>query len=68
MKHKAKEKANELVGKYEVMSLSGKMPLVLAKIYAEFAVDEIIRVICQFNDNELMYAYWKQVKEEINKL
>lgn len=71
----AEQKAKELVDKY--------MPLVYvpwhggeneatqedcAKEAAIIAVDEILKVTYIYNDTQVEYTFWSEVKEEIIKL
>ena len=61
-----KEKANELVNKF--IQTNGNA--FFAKECALIAVDEILNMLVGIYDydREVLYPYWKQVKQEIEKL
>ena len=65
-----KEKAEQLVGRmYLVHSNTvSKVTFHFAKECALIAVDEIINQYYTNTDNVTQYEYWKQVKQEIEKL
>jgi hypothetical protein len=61
-------KAQELVDRYENSSLAGKMPLVLAKYYAEIAVDEILKSIENiFHKYGIGYLGSAEIRKDISK-
>lgn len=67
-----KEKAEELFNKYAtyaVMWTGGiEVEKQNCKQCALIAVDEILKVASFYNDSQAEVIYFKQVKEEINKL
>jgi hypothetical protein len=70
-----KEKAKELIEKYLKLDIEiggqydGYLTMKMhdAKQCALIAVDEIINII-DAEDQFILYNYWQQVKQEINKL
>lgn len=74
---KPTEKAKELVNKFYYSlpnngSYSGINSVESryneAKQCALIAVDEILFVVRQYNDTQAEFTYWKEVKQEIEKL
>ena len=68
-----KEKAEELVKKYEIQFLSfgDYLPTIKAKQCALIAVDEILKAVDNPDETYLMkhsVNYWTEVKQEIEKL
>ncbi len=66
---KAKEKAKELVDKYKPICAGyngGQSNKYFSKKAALIACDEIFDIVQYNTDDE--YAYWQQVKTEINNL
>ena len=61
-----KEKAEELTLEYYKLGSHLYIPISLAKQCASIAVDEILKTLKPPCLNE--YSYWKEVKQEINKL
>jgi len=61
------EKANEIVNKYLINT-----PIVcgidVAKQCALIGINEMLEVLCIYEDISKDYQYWKQVKQEIEKL
>jgi hypothetical protein len=64
---RTKEKAKELFNKYYQKCADSSYPEYMAKDCALIAVDEIIKEVNQ-NFTSDRYAYWQEVKEEIEKL
>ena len=62
-----KEKAQELIDKFMPHS-SGDSNNNEAKKCALIAVDEILFIVSKYNDTQAEVAYWKEVKQEIEKL
>ena len=60
-----KEKAKELVDKFNVVGLQQR-----AEAYqcAVIAVDEILFITKMYNDTYAETTYWQEVKQEIEKL
>ena len=74
---KAKDKAKELVDKYNDEELFYLLTFRQAKQCALIAVDEIYNgglhlrygaYLDEFEDKQNYYSYWEEVKQEINKL
>jgi len=74
-----KEKAEQIVDRLETHPLLFQMPdHDDAKIYASFIVNEVLKVIDDYNNSELCHEtllqvandtfYWTEVKSEIDKL
>lgn len=63
-----KEKAEQLYWKYFQLVADGFSAEYIAKQCALYAVDEIIEEIEYINSTKLGEDFWKQVKEEIEKL
>jgi hypothetical protein len=69
-----KEKAKELVDKFNPLSLrtisdfDTKVPEYKGKECALIAVDEIIISVDNEHVSDIFYNYWKEVKQEIEKL
>jgi hypothetical protein len=68
----AKEKAILLVSKYYNLESEGDkggwMTFNDAKQCALIAVDEIIEILWHTHKNEIEYRYYKEIKQEIEKL
>jgi hypothetical protein len=62
-----KEKSKELFNKYYQKCADSSYPEYMAKDCALIAVDEILKEVNQ-NFTSDRYAYWQEVKEEIEKL
>lgn len=70
-----KEKAEELISKYIIVQdewyldkLVDGLRIAQAKRCALIAVDEILFIVSKYNDTQAEVAYWKEVKQEIEKL
>jgi hypothetical protein len=67
-----KEKAKELVSKFKELPQEGTLMFYLAfeisKQCALIAVDEILKVVSFYNDSQAEVIYFKEVKQEIEKL
>ena len=61
-----KEKAGELYFKYHNLWINGNS--IMAKQCALIAVDEILSVVYIYNDTQVEYQYWQEVKQEIELL
>jgi hypothetical protein len=59
-----KEKAKELIDKYDFIYVPNYLSMFEVKQCALVAVDEILNVLFQHHKID----YWKQVKQEIEKL
>ena len=60
---KATEKALDLTMKFDKLGETDN-----AKQCALIAVDEILSVVYIYNDTQVEYQYWQEVKQEIEKL
>ena len=60
---KVKEKALDLTMKFDKLGETDN-----AKQCALIAVDEILSVVYIYNDTQVEYQYWQEVKQEIEKL
>jgi hypothetical protein len=71
-----KEKAKELIEKYQKLDIEiggqydGYLTMKIhdAKQCALIAVDEILKVVSFYNDSQAEVIYFKEVKQEIEKL
>lgn len=67
-----KEKAKELVDKFYIGRSRDNLPLTMywssAIGCALIAVDEILEVTISYDDISKDYEFWKEVKQEIEKL
>lgn len=67
-----KEKAQELVDKFYIGRSRDNLPLTMywssAIGCALIAVDEILEVTISYDDISKDYEFWKEVKQEIEKL
>lgn len=61
-----KEKAEQLLNKFYFDTTLNELEE--AKDCALIAVDEIIKVVKVYNDTQAEYTYYKEVKEELEKL
>jgi len=62
-----KEKAEELIDKFLEFTAIGNFPSINAKECALIAVDEVLNNIELIN-NKYQINYWREVKQEIEKL
>lgn len=71
-----KEKAQELIVRFLYKSVVidddrqyyHPKPYSLAQQCALIAVDEILFIVSRYNDTQAEVAYWKEVKQELEKL
>ena len=66
----AKEKAEEITLKYYNLGKHLYVPISFAKQCAFIAIDELIKVACDYSDYDEIVTkeYWEKVKIEIDKL
>ena len=68
-----KETAKELYHKFQVYEVNGQKHMQYGpqvKVFTLIAVDEILNILVGIYDydHEILYPYWQEVKQEIEKL
>jgi len=64
-----KEKAKELIDKYQFVYIQNYTSMFEVKQCALIAVDEVIEALHEHHwQNKLIINYWEEVKNEINNL